>query len=584
MKLIVRSWFAVMLALLLAVPAAALELTVLHVNDSHSYLDATAETLLLDGTPTTARLGGWARLARAVEDERAAKSAAKNATSHGVVLLHAGDVVQGDLYFSKYGGRPEMELLDRLGFDAMVLGNHEFDRGGAFLARMLGYARLPVLAANVDASGVPELAGRIAPFVVLDFDGEAVGIVGLTLRDTPALSNPGPGLTFSDEAAAARSAVEGLERLGVNKIILLTHVGLARDMELAATVPGVDLIVGGHSHSLLGDAAAMAALGLTVDNTYPVMVAGPLGDPVYVVTAWKWGRALGRLDVSFDEAGRVTAARGRPLLLVGDTFERKGADGRRQALAGPALEEVLAGLDRSPVAAGVPEEAATEAFLEPYRAGVAAMRHEVVGRASADLPHIRVPGVDETGRDLPHGSLIAPLVARSMLERLAATGGPADLVLLNAGAVRHGLEQGDISVGMIHTMLPFGNTLVVMEMTGAQVVRALETGVSRGGGAFPYVAGLRFTADMARPEGARVRDVALVGADGGLSPLDPAHTYRVVTNDFLAGGGDGYTVMGEAVRVTDTGFVDALVFMDFVAAARILDPPASTGVTFLPAR
>jgi len=580
MQLIVRFWLAALLSLLLAGPVPALELTVLHVNDSHSFLDATDETLVLGGVKTAVRLGGWSRLARAVEAERRAGREA----GRGVTLLHAGDAVQGDLYFTKYGGRPEMELLDRLGFQAMVLGNHEFDRGGAFLAHMLGFVRLPVLGANVDGSGVPELAERIAPFVVLDFEGEAVGVVGLTRRDTPTLSSPGPGIAFSDEAAAARSAIAELERAGVNRIILLTHVGLARDMELAATVPGVDLIVGGHSHTLLGDAEALTDLGLTADNIYPVLVAGPGGDPVYVVTAWKWARVLGRLDITFDGAGRITAARGRPLLLVGDTFERKGPDGQRQPLSGPDQNEALALVDRNPAAAVVPVDSGTDGFIEPYRDGLAAMRREVVGRASADLPHIRVPGMDETGRDLPGGSLIGPLVARSMLDRLAATGGPADMALINAGSVRHGLEQGDVTVGMIHTMLPFGNTLFVVELTEAQVVHALETGVGRGGGAFPCVSGMRYTADMNRPEGARIIDASLVGEGGASIPLDPGRTYRLATNAYVAGGGDGYAVMQEASCVTDTGFVDALTFIDFVTAARNLVPPTSTGVNYIPAR
>ncbi|MUM76351.1 bifunctional NAD pyrophosphatase/5'-nucleotidase [Pseudodesulfovibrio sp. F-1] len=580
MLLTVRFWLAFMMVLTLGAQAPALELTVLHINDSHSFLDDTAERLLPGGTPVTARLGGWARLARAVEEERDAG----RADNRSVALFHAGDAVQGDLYFTRYGGRPEMELLDRLGFEAMVLGNHEFDRGGAFLARMLGFARLPVLGANVDASGVPELAGRITPFVVLDFNGESVGVVGLSLRDTPVLSSPGPGLSFSDEAAAARSAVAELERAGVNKIILLTHVGLARDMELAATVPGVDLIVGGHSHSLLGDAEALAGLGLTADNAYPVLVAGPDGDPVYVVTAWKWARVLGRFDVSFDKSGRITAAQGRPLLLVGDVFEASGADGERETLTGRAREDILALVNRNPAAAVVPADAQIDAFLKPYRDGVAAMRQETVGRASADLPHIRVPDMDVTGRGLHGGSLIAPLVARSMLERLAATGGPADMALINAGSVRHGLEQGGITVGMIHTMLPFGNTIVVVELTGAQVVRALENGVGRGGGAFPYVSGMRFKADMNRPEGSRISDVALVGVGGAAIPLDPARTYRVATNAYVARGGDGYAVMQEASNATDTGFVDALVFLGFVAGTKVLDPPTTTGVTYIPVR
>lgn len=575
MRKIIHIGLILLLVLTLSRTAPALELTVLHINDSHSWLDGTGDTVTLDGQPTSVRLGGWSRLARAVNDVRAAKPS--------VALLHAGDAVQGDLYFMKYGGRPEMELLDRLGFDAMTLGNHEFDRGSAFLAGMLDHASLPVLGANIDAAAEPHLAKRIKPYVLLDFDGDTVGVIGLTASDTPALSSPG-SIRFGDETAAARQSVAELEARGVNKIILLTHVGLARDMELAASVPGVDLIVGGHSHSLLADPAAMKALGKTVDGDYPVLVAGADGHAVPVVTAWKWSRVLGRIDVTFDDAGRVTSAKGSPTLLVADEFSRKDNSGTRSPLTGSDREAALAAVAASPVAAVISEDAPTAAYMAPFNAGVAAMRRQVIGMALADLPHIRVPGVDESGLALPNGSLLAPLVARSMLDRLAATASPADMALLNAGAVRHGLDQGNITVGMAYTLIPFNNTLFILEMTGDQIIQALETGVDRGDGAFPYVAGARYVADMTRPPGHRVRDVAVAGPDGAFASLDPARVYRVVTYSFLANGGDGYTVMNEVANRTDTGFVDAQAFIDFVARVKTLTTPKSTGVTYIPAR
>ncbi len=581
------SFFLFMLSFLVVasvLPARALDLTLLHVNDSHSYLDPTGDSLILGGEPTSARLGGWERLARAVDGVRA--------EGGNVLLLHAGDAVQGDLFFLKYDGRPEMELLDRFGFAAMTLGNHEFDRGAGFLARMLGHASLPVLAANIDASGVPGLAARLKPYVVLDVAGEKIGVVGLTDVDTGSVSNPGPGVRFTDDEAAARRAVAALQADGVNKIILLTHVGLARDRELAASVPGVDVIVGGHSHSLLGDPVAMKALGKVVDDDYPVTVKGADGHDVYVVTAWKWSRVLGRLDLRFDADGRIVSIGGGPVLLVDDDFKRKDDSGRQADLTGEARRAVLADLKASPVvrvAEGEPAEpgslaATTREYLRPFEQGVAAMRTEVIGRAAKPLPHIRVPGVDENGRDLRGGSLLAPLVCRSMLDRLAATAEPADLALINAGGVRHDLEQGDITVGMAYTLLPFNNTLFVLEMTGDQLRRALEIGVGRGGGAFPYMAGARYEADMNRPAGERVREVAVGGKDGGFAPLDLARTYRVVTSAFLAGGGDAYTVMDEIADRTDTGFVDALTFIDYVKAVKILEPPSSSGVTYIPAR
>ncbi|MDD3313453.1 5'-nucleotidase C-terminal domain-containing protein [Pseudodesulfovibrio sp.] len=576
MKKIVPA-FPILLVLLLGLAAAApaFDLTILHVNDTHSYLEATPETLSLDGARTGVLLGGWARLATAVDRVRAGGG--------NVALLHAGDAVQGGLYFLRYGGEPEMRLLDRLGFDAMTLGNHEFDRGTAFLAGMLRQTKVPVVDANVGAPGAPALAERLRPYVVLDYAGERVGVVGLTTADTRFTSSPGPGVTFADEAASARAAVAGLTAMGVNKIILLTHVGLARDEQLAAEVPGVDVIVGGHSHTLLGDGAKLGALGLNPAAPYPVKVKGPDGGDVPVVTAWKWARVLGRLDVTFDDKGRVTACAARPLLLAADEFQRKDAAGNRVPLAG----DVLAGAERAVRASGVadvvPEQAATLAFLAPYDRGVEAMRRDVVGRAAADLPHIRVPGVTPAGLDLPHGSLLAPLVARSMLARLARTGEPADLALLNTGGVRESILRGDISVGTAYTVLPFNNTIFLLAMPGRTLRAALEYGVTRGNGAFPAVAGARYTADMTRPEGQRITRVEVL-RDGAWQPLEPDQTYRVATNAYLAGGGDGYAMLKDVPDRYDTGFVDAQAFIDLVRAESPLAPPTDTGVTYIPAK
>lgn len=562
--------------LLVAQTGWALDLTLLHVNDSHSYLESTGDKLKTDGEKTYVQLGAWARLTSAVNHVRRERA--------NVALLHAGDSVQGDLYFMKYGGKPEMEFLDRLGFDAMTLGNHEFDKGADFLAGFLAYTGTPILGANIDASGVPRLAEKLKPYTILNYGKDRVGVIGLTIKDTKFVSSPGPGVTFADEAEIARKYVTELEGMGIDKIILLTHVGLDNDKKLAASVPGVDVIVGGHSHSLIGDPDAMKALGKTVKDTYPVVVKGADGSDVYVVTAWKWGRVLGRLDVTFDDQGHVTAAKGRPVMLVADNFKRKDDAGKKVTLTGESRQQVLDILAESPVAAVVAEDAPAAAFLEPYSEGVQAMRKDVIGTAAKALPHIRVPGVTTSGVSLPHGSLIAPLVAQSMLDRVNATGDPADIALQNAGGVRESISQGKITVGTAYTMLPFANTLNILDVTGAQVKTALETGVTRGSGAFPYLAGARYTADMTKPEGSRITSVEVLAKDGSWQSLDAARTYKLVTNSYLAKGGDGYEVFTSAAKHYDTGFVDAQAFIEYVKKHKKLVPPKSTGVTYIPAK
>lgn len=564
------------LVILAAGPAWGFELTLLHVNDSHSYLESTRDTLIPGGEKTYVRLGAWSRLATAVNHARRENG--------NTVLLHAGDAVQGGLYFMKYDGRPEMEFLNRLRFDAYVLGNHEFDRGAEFLSNFLEYAGVPVLAANVDASGVPRLADRLKPYVVRCYQGERVGIIGLTTKDTVFTSSPGTGVSFSDEAETARRYVAELEDMGVNKIVLLTHVGLENDIKLAASVPGVDVIVGGHSHSLLADPVGMAVLGVQVDDNYPVTVKGPDGNDVYVVTAWKWGRVLGKLQVTFDEKGRVTAASGAPVMLVADGFKRKDSSGKKVVLSGEARQQVIDDFAKSKVAAVMAEDAPAATFLEPYTKGVQAMRDDVIGVAPKSLTHIRVPGVTRNGISLPHGSLLAPRVADSMLQKLAGTGEPADIGLVNAGGIRESLSAGKITVGTAYTLMPFNNTLYTLEVTGEQFKAALEYGVTRSGGAFPYVAGSRYAADMRLPEGERVTKVEVENADGQWQPMESAGTYRLVTNGYLARGGDGYAMLKAVEKRYDTGFVDTEAFIEYVKKRKRLLPPKATGVTYIPAK
>ncbi|WP_419785582.1 bifunctional metallophosphatase/5'-nucleotidase [Pseudodesulfovibrio sp.] len=562
---------------LLATPAVAFKLTVLHVNDTHSYLAGTNDAISVNGEENRATLGGWPQLAAQVRKVRRSVP--------NVALLHAGDVVQGGLYFMKFGGRPEMELLDRLGFDAMTLGNHEFDKGAELLSGMLEYTDVPVLGANVETPGVPCLAERIKPYVILGYGGERVGVIGLTTPDTAFISSPGPGVSFDDAAATARKYVAELTKQGVNKIILLTHVGYAEDQQLAAEVHGVDVIVGGHSHTLLGEhgQSYFGVVGLHASGPYPTVVKGADGNPVYVVTAWEWSRVLGRLDLTFDREGRVTSAVPRPLLLVdAGTLVRK-KDGKWKALEQKENKAAIRWMDEHPPVASVGPDKAIAAYLAPFTAGLEALRREVIGKASAALTHTRVPGVSDSGISLPHGSLLAPLVARSMLARLARTGRPADMALINGGGVRESIPQGDISVGTIYSVLPFNNSLVVLSLKGKTICDALEYGVTRGGGAFPYVANARYTADMNRPEGNRITQLD-IRQNGAWGALNPDRNYRVVTNAYLAGGGDGYTMFKGEAGHEDTGFVDAQAFMDYVKASSPLAPPKEMDVTYIPAR
>ena len=387
------------LFLLLMLPAGgawagqALDLAIVHVNDTHSHLEAMQFGLKFKGKDTYCSLAGMARLKAKLDQVRAANP--------NTLFLHAGDAVQGTIYFTKYHGKIEMDLLNMLGCDAMVLGNHEFDRGPAGTAKIVGWAGFPVLAANMDATANPLLNGKTRPYLVKEIGGAKVGIIGLCLPDTPEVANTGPTLKFSPAAPTAAKYIAELKALGVDKIIMLTHQGFDQDLALARSVPGIDLIVGGHTHTLLGDQAQMGELGLNPESAYPTVVQGPDGGKVYVVQAWAWAKAVGVLRISFDAAGSITRLTGQSSLLVGPDFYRKDGTGKKGLLQGAALQEVAQVIAANPSIEIVKADTAVIKTLSPYRQGLAKLLTTVIAKVGAALPHIRVPGVSAGGQDLP---------------------------------------------------------------------------------------------------------------------------------------------------------------------------------------
>lgn len=506
-------------------------LNILHLNDTHSNLEPTSLQLRLEPGAATTRIsaGGAALIAREV---RRAKHEDEN-----VVFLHAGDLVQGTLFYTVYGGRADAAVYNAMALDAMTLGNHEFDRGSQGLSLLLEEVLFPVVCANISLEGDTLLAGRVAPFAVLETGGERIGVVGLVTEELASVSSPSEETVVVSALAAGQDAVSMLESQGVDKIVVLSHLGYSRDLELAAALHGVDVIVGGHSHTLLGD---FSALGLTSEGDYPTVVTGADGGNVLVVTAWRYGTVLGRLAVDFDGNGRVTAWRGSPVILTEDGPE--GLPGLLVAERDPVVGEMV----------------------DSYAAVLEEFQSELVATAETDLPNARVPG-----GDLPQGSMIAPIVCDAMLWKANHLGIGADVALQNAGGVRIDVPMGIVTIGTVYSLLPFGNTLAVLDLTGEQIGTVIEEALSsifdegRSDGTFPYVAGMRYTAVIEAPPGERVCSIEVPFPGGGWAAMDPAVTYRVVTNTFVAGGGDGYGSLAGLASL-DTGFIDAEVLAEYL--------------------
>lgn len=507
-----RRLLATGLALPLALPALrraaadpALGLSLLHLNDFHSKHDGVDArgAACRDDRPC---LGGSPRLAGALAQGRAQIAAAGRAP----LQLDAGDQFTGSLYFTAHRGLVEAAVQRATGCQAMALGNHEFDLGPGALAAYAAAVGFPLLSANLDAGAEPLLAERIRGHIVFRRGPARIGVIGLTVPETPEMSSPGPGLRFTSPEESALRAMAAIRAEGPATILVLSHLGLAADQRLAATVPGIDAIIGGHSHTLLADLPGAA-------GPHPLLVEGPERS-VRIVQAGCHGRWLGRLDLDLAADGRVVSHGGAVREVTPDIAPD------------PAVVELIAG----------------------YAAPLAELRARPVGQSPLLLP-VEACRLGECA--------LGNLVAEAML---AATP-DAEVALINAGGLRASLPAGVVTRGELLQVLPFGNTLARLRLRGADLWAALEHGLGRqGGGGFPQLAGLRLAWRRQAPAGQRLASVE-IREGGGWRALDPDRVYRMVTHNFLRQGGDGYTMLRDkALDAYDGGAP-----LEDVAAAHI---------------
>lgn len=544
-------------------PASLYTLSLVHLNDTHSHMEPHPINMTAGDLRFTVMIGGAARIKTAVDDMRR--------ENRDLLLLHAGDAVQGTLYFTLFNGALEYDFLNMLGVDAMTFGNHEFDRGVGAIPGWIKRSHFPWLSANIDFTGEPDIAVLVKPYLVKEIKGEKVAIIGVTTEATPQITRDVGKVLFIDAVVSVHRQVEALSAYGINKIILLSHLGYSQDKALAAKVSGIDVIVGGHSHSLLGDADKLAAVGLAPGGGYPTEVKALDGNPVLVLQAWQWGHALGRIQVKFTPEGRVAAYSNGIVLPVGDQFSV------RQVPVAPDGDEhrrIMQALKDSAYVSIVKEDPDVLAWLAPYASQVAAYRKKVLATATSDL----IRGVN---------SGPGPLMAEAMMA--AVTGARA--ALLNYGGVRKDLLAGPITVADVLEVLPFAHTLMLIDLTGEEIKEALEGGVDFLLGrhptlktpVMPYVAGLSFSVRPAAPKGSRIVAVSVKDTQGFYQPVDPQMVYRIVTNSFVVGGGDGFDVIKKANRFrVDTGLSDSAVFGDYLSDLGLVHKPTQQLVVIVP--
>lgn len=495
---------AAVLALSAGAASADYSLTILHTNDFHARFEPISRFdsgCSPEDNTAGECFGGSARLVTAIADARA--------RSNNSILVDGGDQFQGTLFYTYYKGKLAAEMMNKMGYTAMTVGNHEFDDGPEVLRGFMDAVNFPVLMSNADVSGEELLADVLMKSTVIEQGDERIGLIGLTPEDTHELASPGPNITFSDPVAAVQGEVDKLTADGVNKIVVLSHSSYRVDQLVAENTTGVDVIVGGHSNTLLGDMEGAA-------GPYPTMV----GDTA-IVQAYAYGKFLGELNVTFDDAGVITQAVGAPIILDG----------------------------------GVAEDTATKARITEAAAPLEEIRNRVVAETG-----MAVEGDRAVCRAMECG--MGNLIADAMLARVRDQG--VEIAIQNSGGIRASIDAGEVTMGEVLTVLPFQNTLSTFQVTGATMVAALENGVSQieeGAGRFPQVAGMTFVVDPAAEAGARVSDVMVGGA-----PIDLDKVYGVVSNNYVRNGGDGYDMFRDAMNAYDFGPDLADVTAEFIAA------------------
>ncbi len=498
--------------------AADYTLTILHTNDFHGRFEpisAFGSTCSVEDNDEGKCFGGTARIVNAVSEARS--------RTNNSILVDAGDQFQGSLFYTYYKGAMVAEFMNLMSYDAMAVGNHEFDDGPEVLRAFDDAVNFPLLMANANIATDPNLAGTIEKSVVLDRAGQQIGLIGLTPQNNDELASPGRFVEFTDPSEAVQAEVDRLEALGVNKIILLSHSGLDVDLGVAENTTGVDVIVGGHSHTLMGDMD-----GAT--HPYPLVV----GD-TYIVQADAYGKYLGELTVTFDNDGVVTEASGQPVLIDASFREDSLVKARIAELAIP-LDEI-----RNRVVA------------------------QTAGKLTGDRNICRAMECD-----------LGNLIADAMLARVADQG--IDVAVQNSGGIRADIEEGEVTMGAVLTVLPFQNSLSTFQTSGATLLSALENGVSQieeGAGRFPQVSGMSFKVDVSQPAGSRLSDVMIAG-----QPLDLEAVYGVVSNDYVRNGGDGYSAFrDEAMNVYDFGPDLADVVAEYLAEQGAYEPYTDGRIT-----
>ena len=442
----------------------SIDLTILHINDFHGRLLPYTVKSISEKIPVS----GVAYLAQMINEERS-----KN--PEGTILLSAGDMFQGTPQSNIFRGEPVVEIMNYLKFDAMAVGNHEFDWGQEVLQKLSSISNFPYLSANiVDKDG--KYLPYLKPYVIIERKGIKIAIIGLTTPETAYITKPDyvKDLKFLDPVEILPNIIDDVRNKGANLVVVLSHLGFDADKELAEKVSGIDVIVGGHSHTVV---------------TNPVVVRG-----VIITQAGYNGIYLGVLEIKIQPETNI---------ILGYTRENE-------------LKTVFAGPENK-----FDEKVAQ--IVDKYNSQLKEEFAKVVGETLVDLV-----------RNYNEESNVGNVICDAMREAVSA-----DIAFQNSGGIRTDIQKGPITMELVYTLLPFDNVLVTMDLTGKQILQLLEQSATLQKGILQQ-SGLKVKYDMTKPVGQRVVEVFV-----GDKPLELDKVYKVVTNDFLAAGGDNFVTFKE---------------------------------------
>ncbi|XP_052756858.1 apyrase isoform X2 [Galleria mellonella] len=468
-------------------------------------------------------VGGFARLTTLVRNRLKEEP--------NSLLLNGGDSFQGTIWYNILRWNVTQDFMNILPHDAHVLGNHEFDNGIDGVVPYLKNLDAPVVTANMIDDDEETIQGLYKPSIVVEKDGRKIGIIGVIIASTPELASTGK-LVFTDEVEAVKREAQKLHDEGINIIVVLSHSGFDTDREIAAHGgPHIDIIVGGHSHTLLYDGEPPDTSAFTPEGPYPVIVENN-GKPVLIVQAAAHTLYLGEIKLFFDDDGNLVRWDGNPH-YIGNEIEQA---------------------------------------------------EDVLEKINYYLPVIAEQANQEIGSSLVHmssrcscsecnlGNLICDAFMDAVMDRAKGNNWHyAHFCIINQGGIRVDMEAGNITYESVILTTPFENNVEVFDLRGDHILEMLEYSVANvpyPGARMLQVSGLQPVFDGSRPVNNRVVDVSVRCIECDIpryETLQPDKYYKVVSQSFLAEGGDGFHMVANNRMNIEVIGVDYVVLMDYIA-------------------